>query len=753
MPLVSASAAFATAVATFISGARAVGDAAIHAGARGAFVEVNWNAGQRYEDAPTMRSERRKVVRSHDFATRLVVDNITSSHPSALVQGSQQLVTRTHRSSSTLEAPCDFMESTGTIELECKDGSLCNPYTHRHGWACCTALGGKKKCPIEYPLMCNFQTCHNDFCCDTSCHTYGGLRPCGECYEALRGFRDDAYRGCQTMTRSGKTCQAWDAQSPHTHDRTPDNYPIADLRENFCRNPDSSLTIWCYTDQRESRWEYCDPMPTFTSVGPPKCGISMPLVGPRTGGRLPDASITASSYLSNLGPNGFGQMWRARMDNTGSTWTAESSDGDPWIQWDFGSPKQITKIQTKGRADCCAEWVTEYRIAFSPDGDTWTMLDDPFEANQDKNTVSENTIDPPITAAMIRLFPTSFHEKISLRAELFGCDAPQDLTVVYHNAECCSGTDCDEATQLPNYVSWQHCHDECQTSPDCMGFQYGKDSVDTEIDRCSSPDLCACWLIVGACPELSVNRAYDAFLFQVPTTPMRLVMGDSKTSGPEGRVELYHNGKWGTVCADEFSVPAAEVICGQLGMTGGEILEKGTYAVGTGDIWMDNVKCTGHEWRIWRCQFHGWGVHNCEHSNDIGIRCHPPVAGPPGFRGPQGPPGDPGPGLPGPVGPSGGCCGPPGSDGEEGPVGPPGPPGTPGDVIPPIKKSDYVDMTGFAAVGFGCFVLTFCMFIIGNNIINGGKKKKTTLDDFAAGETDPWEGAGEDYDYGGDQRY
>jgi len=336
-------------------------------------------------------------------------------------------------------------------------------------------------------------------------------------------------------------------------------------------------------------------------------------------------------------------MWRSRLDNTGSTWTAETSDENPWIQWDFGTPKQIQSIQTKGRPDGPDEWVSQFKLAFSPDGDTWTMLDPLYEGNQDKDTVAENSIDPPITASMLRLFPTSHHEKISMRAEIFGCKAPAELTVVYHNAECCSGKDCDQSTALPNYVSWRKCHDECETSPECMGFQYGKNSEDGDQDRCTTEDLCSCWLVHGACSQISVNKAYDAYLFKEPTIPLRLIMTDDfkdrsryihEPSDFKGRLELYHNGQWGSVCNDQFNVNAAQVVCNQLGLTGGEVLPVGSYPPGSKQdgtataIWMDDVVCTGHEKRLWLCQFSGWGNHNCEHASDVGVKCHPPVAAP-----------------------------------------------------------------------------------------------------------------------------
>ena len=39
--------------------------------------------------------------------------------------------------------------------------------------------------------------------------------------EGLFGLKGSEYRGEQTKTRSGKTCQVWATQSPHKHDNTP----------------------------------------------------------------------------------------------------------------------------------------------------------------------------------------------------------------------------------------------------------------------------------------------------------------------------------------------------------------------------------------------------------------------------------------------------------------------------------------------------------------------------------------------------
>ena len=90
----------------------------------------------------------------------------------------------------------------------------------------------------------------------------------------------------------------------------------------------------------------------------------------------------------------------------------------------------------------------------------------------------------------------------------------------------------------------------------------------------------------------------------------------------KGRVEVYHNGAWGTVCDDNWDLRDANVVCRQLGFAGAVAANwSAAFGRGEGKIWMDEVQCTGNESSFKECNHQGWGSHNCGHREDAGVMC------------------------------------------------------------------------------------------------------------------------------------
>ena len=106
---------------------------------------------------------------------------------------------------------------------------------------------------------------------------------------------------------------------------------------------------------------------------------------------------------------------------------------------------------------------------------------------------------------------------------------------------------------------------------------------------------------------------------------LRLADGDASY---ESRGEVFYDRQWGTICGDFWTDNEAGLACRQLGFAGSEP-DSGRFLreyspSGSGPLWLDNVVCDGDGARLVDCpRLEGLeiGEHNCEHTEDVGIRC------------------------------------------------------------------------------------------------------------------------------------
>ena len=118
---------------------------------------------------------------------------------------------------------------------------------------------------------------------------------------------------------------------------------------------------------------------------------------------------------------------------------------------------------------------------------------------------------------------------------------------------------------------------------------------------------------------LSLLAAYQ--VYGQDTDLVRLVDG---VTNREGRVEVFANGAWGTVCDDKFDINEAHVICRMLGYSGALAAFGGAYyGRGKGKILMDELECAGDEQDIFDCPMNAAiGIHDCTHREDAGVECN-----------------------------------------------------------------------------------------------------------------------------------
>ncbi|XP_043850209.1 soluble scavenger receptor cysteine-rich domain-containing protein SSC5D isoform X2 [Dromiciops gliroides] len=97
------------------------------------------------------------------------------------------------------------------------------------------------------------------------------------------------------------------------------------------------------------------------------------------------------------------------------------------------------------------------------------------------------------------------------------------------------------------------------------------------------------------------------------------------SDGPDrcaGRLEVWRGDVWGTVCDDGWDPRDAAVVCRELGCGGiRPRVGKTYYGSGTGPIWLDDVRCVGIEASLGDCPASAWGIHNCDHQEDVGLTC------------------------------------------------------------------------------------------------------------------------------------
>ena len=91
----------------------------------------------------------------------------------------------------------------------------------------------------------------------------------------------------------------------------------------------------------------------------------------------------------------------------------------------------------------------------------------------------------------------------------------------------------------------------------------------------------------------------------------------------EGRVEVYYNGEWGTVCDDGWDDTDAGVVCRQLGFgSSGVAIGSAGFSQGSGPIWLNFVMCSGSELILPNCGHLGVNITKCDHSKDAGVICN-----------------------------------------------------------------------------------------------------------------------------------
>ncbi|XP_078064498.1 scavenger receptor cysteine-rich domain-containing protein DMBT1-like, partial [Mustelus asterias] len=137
--------------------------------------------------------------------------------------------------------------------------------------------------------------------------------------------------------------------------------------------------------------------------------------------------------------------------------------------------------------------------------------------------------------------------------------------------------------------------------------------------QCDGTEASLSWCLTDPWRSQSCAQSQDASVTCSGPVPLRLVGGNNACSG---RVEVHHQGVWGTVCSGNWSESAADVVC--------RVLNCGTPRLAAGPAYNSNrssgfglqeVTCRGEEAALGLCSTQRWGQLHCNSNQDVGVTC------------------------------------------------------------------------------------------------------------------------------------
>ncbi|XP_066524960.1 scavenger receptor cysteine-rich type 1 protein M130-like [Hoplias malabaricus] len=176
----------------------------------------------------------------------------------------------------------------------------------------------------------------------------------------------------------------------------------------------------------------------------------------------------------------------------------------------------------------------------------------------------------------------------------------------------CQELNCGRTGSDPNWLDNLKCRKHDSTLWHCPSSPWGQNKCDNsnEVAHITCSDAQNTESIQRASPDQTQHSEH---------LPLRLCGRHGSCSG---KLEVYHNSQWGTVCDDLWDIRDAQVVCRQLGC-GPALRADGSavFGAGNGTIWLNRVKCRGNEIHLRDCPHSLKNHTDCSHRQDAGVTC------------------------------------------------------------------------------------------------------------------------------------
>ena len=227
---------------------------------------------------------------------------------------------------------------------------------------------------------------------------------------------------------------------------------VKEIKPNCKTNPgETEVFEECTVAQQQQVLEQPTPKPPASPKTPPPTRTTIPVTPSYASppmqcdqsqivplmDNLPDSALTASSILGVAFKPEAARLNLKATDGSSGSWSPSVSDQTQYLQIAFPQLTPLYGVIIRGSV-MFDQYVTSFKILHSFDGQSFHYLVDEqkkiqiFSGSVDSTEPVRSFFKVPIEAKVVRIYPITWHESISLKAELLGCKRGFDIPTVVH---------------------------------------------------------------------------------------------------------------------------------------------------------------------------------------------------------------------------------------------------------------------------------------------------------------------------------